>query len=198
MDRFSTSDVSDLTGFLEHERYYLAEESPEYIWEAYRNLDPDIVWRKHMARFGAMYVPEEDRIYTSVNDAPLVAEGQLVILDLLIEEFLHVPAAFQVTSFDDGNMTIIFTYLEENKSHGYQEIRLLPFESEDGEFTVLRHKSWFKSDSGFRDTLFYKPYHSQMVDEFHRTVASAKNYKVKVISTKKLARIGAPAFDNSP
>lgn len=190
IEQFSPSDVSELSDFREDDRYYLITENPSNVWAPYSSLDPLLIWQGRMARFGASYDPENHQTYTSVDDVPPVVEGQIVMLDLVVEDFLHMPVAFQVTSIDAESHSIVFTYLEENKSHGRQKIQLFLFESEGTVFTVLRHQTWYRSDSGFRDAFFYSHYHSQMIDEFHKSVASESHYKVKVISVKKLNKMG--------
>jgi hypothetical protein len=198
METFAPCDLSDLSDFMNHDRYYLMEEHPADVWEKYSNLDPNEIWQGYMTRFGAMYVPEENCIYTPGDELPVLAEGQVVFLDLLVEDFLHIPVVFQIASIDRERMSITFTYAEENKSHGYQEIEIIPFDSEAGTSTVLRHSTRYRSDSEFRDIVFYREYHSRMVDEFHADVAAAGNYAVKVISVKRLERIGALLTDQAP
>ena len=188
MDVFRKSDVSDLSDFRRHERWYVIGGATESVWKRYANLRAGEQWTGPIARFGALYDPNTSEILTRESGDTTVEEGQIVFLDLLIEAFLHIPTAFQISRIDEESRTIEFTYLEQNTSHGCQELRFFPLEG--GESTLIRHRSWFKSGSPVRDALFYPSYHTQTVDEFHWSMAKRSGTDIDAMRTRQVRRKG--------
>ena len=189
LDMFRKSDVSDLSGFRSHERWYEVDGRLADVWSVYTHIRPDEQWKGPIARFGALYDPETSEFITKGSDhIPNVEEGQILFLDLLIESFLHVPTSFQISRIDENRKIIEFTYLEQNTSHGCQELSFYP--AADGKSTLIRHRSWFRSDSPVRDALFYRSYHTQTVDEFHWSVAKRSGLDIDAMSPREIKRKG--------
>jgi hypothetical protein len=185
------SDVSDLTLFQQHTRYYLASASADEVWNHYKSTDFSVGWRGPIGRFGALYDPYFDVLYTpGKRPVPGIRTGQIVFLDLLIEAFLHITAAFQISDIDDELHIIEFTYLEQNISQGRQEIRIFPVQS-DGKFiTLVRHRTWYRSGSNIRDRFFYAPYHTQTIDEYHFRIAMMNDMALTAVTEKKMKKRG--------
>jgi hypothetical protein len=97
--------------FQQHTRYYLASASADEVWNHYKSTDFSVGWRGPIGRFGALYDPYFDVLYTpGKRPVPGIRTGQIVFLDLLIEAFLHITAAFQISDIDD-ELHIIEIYL---------------------------------------------------------------------------------------
>ena len=189
MEIFRESDVSDLTDFQFHERWYLLDGNLEEVWSLYTEISPAAQWNGPIAHFGLLYDPNTSAILTPANrDFPPIEVGNILFLDLLIEEILHVTTSFQISRLDNQTKTIEFTYLEQNTSHGCQELKFYP--AEGGTRTLIRHRSHFKSESPLRDALFYRPYHNQTVDEFHWTVAKQSGMNLDVMRLREVKKKG--------
>jgi len=191
MDRFTRSDVSDLSGFRDHVRWYLVDRDADEVWRSYTTVSPATQWRGPIARFGLLYDPETRRMYTRASRSfPNIDVGQIYFLDLLIEAFLHVPTAFQVSDVNEASRSIEFTYLDQNTSHGHQEILFFEIIRGEDRFTLIRHRSWFRSGSKLRDALFYPPYHTRTVDEYHQRIAEDFDFDIRPLSDRRLRKKG--------
>ncbi|MDF1566499.1 MAG: hypothetical protein RQ801_04260 [Spirochaetaceae bacterium] len=185
------SDVSDLSLFQQHTRYYLVSGSADEVWSSYKNADLSAGWRGPIGRFGALYDPYSDVLYTpGRGPVPGIRTGQIVFLDLLIEAFLHITAAFQISDIDDDLHLIEFTYLEQNISQGRQEIRIFPVQSDEKFRTIVRHRTWYRSGSNIRDRFFYTPYHTQTIDEYHFRIAMMNNLLLTAVTERMMKKRG--------
>lgn len=174
-----------------HSRYYLVDGDVESVWSLYIGSDPAGQWQGPIANLAAVYDPESAHLHTS----PLVSgltysEGQIYFLDLTIEWFYHVTAAFMISDIDPGRRILAFNYLDNNTSKGRQEITFTGLNNGGGNQTLIRHRSWYKSDSDFRDVL-YGPYHEEALDEFHFNIIRGSGMSSRIMSRKKLEKKGA-------
>ena len=191
MDKMVPCDTSEIENFHQHILYYLVEEDIENVWAAYTGKSLDKFWNGPIARFSSMYDPKNNVIFhAGDSDIPEASTGQIFSLNLLIEDYIHIPVYFQIQRVDSEQKVIEFVYMEQNKSHGKQLISFFPETIEGENFTLIRHQSWYQSDSAVRDSLFYSDYHTQAVDEFHLSVAGSKEYSIKPVTEKYLIRRG--------
>ncbi len=185
MERMSPGDIEEMKEFHDHVRFYVADKDIRTVWAAYSEISPTRVWNGPIARFGVLYDPASKTIFTSEDaEIPVISVGQYIFLDLFFENYIHIPAAFQITIQNEEEKLMEFIYLEQNTSQGRQEIRLYPHIINGRSITLIRHKSWFRSDSSTRDTLFYGQYHTRTVDEFHNSVAESGNYHSQPVTER--------------
>jgi len=60
-----------------------------------------------------------------------------------------------------------FSYIDDNKAKGKQVIEF--FDNGSGSTRIV-HRSYFKSESSFRDRILYPPFHKKFIREFHRNM----------------------------
>ena len=178
-----------------HDRYYLANESAGKLWRDYLDSDPASQWTGPMANFAGLYDSESDQFYTCTDhDIPGFAVGQVMFLDLVVEHIKHFPTAFVITEIDENRKAFVFKYIEGNPAEGMQQVQFIPLSGENGSRTLIRHRSWFINNSGIRNRL-YPAYHEHAIDEFHSHVARAADFRIRVISEKKLTKKGLIPLD---
>ncbi|RKX78313.1 MAG: hypothetical protein DRP49_00965 [Spirochaetes bacterium] len=191
IDKMVPCDTSEIENFHQYILYYMVEEDIENVWAAYTGESLDKFWNGPIARFSTMYNPKNNVIFhAGDSDIPEASAGQKLSLNLLIEGYIRIPVYFQIQRVDSELKVIEFVYMEQNKSHGKQLISFFPETIEGENFTLIRHQSWYQSDSAVRDSLFYSDYHTQAVDEFHLSVAGSKEYSIKPVTEKYLIRRG--------
>ena len=187
--------MSNLAEYNKHVRYYTADRNLELVWNKYLNVEPRDIWKGPSAEYGIMYSPEHKQDYrTDYPERIEFAEEQIYLLDLLIGDWLHIPVAFQITSINHQQHILEFTYLEQNRSNGLQEMRFSEYLGGDGKsHTLITHLSYYTSHADFRDRVLYPDYHNDTIDEYHRSVARASGLKIEPIRKSIIRRI-APEF----
>lgn len=95
--------------------------------------------------------------------------GQVYFLELDIVRLMKIPVAFKIVELDHENLRLAFSYLKNNKSNGIQR---LTFIQKRQHFQIV-HETRFKSDSKVREALFYRPFHTILLDDFYRNFESS-------------------------
>jgi hypothetical protein len=99
---------------------------------------------------------------------PEIDTGQVYFFDIrLLKGIFNIPAAFEITNIDPINELVEFSYLDGNKSLGKQTIQF--YDNGNGETKII-HRSYFKSESAFRDRMLYPPLHTKFIKQFHRSI----------------------------
>jgi hypothetical protein len=76
-----------------------------------------------------------------------------------------LATAFEITSIDEENKTIEFSYLKGNVSMGKQRIQF--YETPKG-FTRILHTSFYRNNNVLWNYLLYPYFHTRTTHEFHR------------------------------
>ncbi len=191
LSNLSLSDMDHPEQFRKHVLFYEIDENAHTVWKNYISVDPQEVFAGPVADFGIVYSTKtRETITRDYSRELLFEEGQIYLLDLCFEYWIHLPVAFEITDIDSGNMRLVFTYLEQNKTNGFQQIDFYPYLSADGnERTLIRHLSFYSSEKDFRDKSIYPTYHTVSVDEFHRNVADLSGMDLKASNKSKFNRL---------
>jgi hypothetical protein len=139
------------------------------VWESYRNANLPRSWNKHYIRLGLLISKKSNSVtYPGNSTFPAVDTGQVYFLNLrLLKGLFNVPTAFEIINIDPKKQIMEFSYLDDNKSRGKQTIQF--FDNGDGRTRII-HRSYFKSDSWFRDALLYPYFHKKIIAGFHRNM----------------------------
>jgi len=186
MDDFSSihaswENVIDESDFNVIEKRFYLKYSLATVWKFYTNASPADSWNGECVRFGLLISKKSNSVsYNKDLMFPGIDTGQVYFLDLRIVSWMfNIPVAFEIIKLDPENQMVEFSYLDDNKSLGKQTI--LFFDNGKGG-TVIVHKSYFKSDSEIRDSLFYPYFHKRLIKEFHanmkRIIRDAKRTEV--------------------
>lgn len=168
--------TSDESAYLFQEKTFFLKEKLSDVWDCYRKANPTKSWNGHFVRFGLLISKKSNSVVYSNNSTfPEIDTGQIFFLDLRIMRGLfNLPMAFEIINIDPSQRIIEFSYIDGNKAKGKQTIQFS--DNDDGRIRIT-HKSYFKSDSPFRDNLLYPYFHKKFIRDFHR------NMKLQVKTT---------------
>ncbi|XOV93648.1 MAG: hypothetical protein ACFHWX_02840 [Bacteroidota bacterium] len=152
--------------YLKHEAIYTVNAPLAEVWTGYKNLHPALAWNSKMIRLGFMYSRLYDTyIYTSKDEYPGIAKGQIYLVNLNIAQGLKIAVAHEVDEVDDKEHIIKLCYLNTGKTEGSQWIRM----SENGKNqTHIEHKTLYKGSSYVRDRILYPYFHKKAMNQFHQ------------------------------
>jgi hypothetical protein len=159
------------------EKTFYVESKLSDVWYCYRHSSPVSMWSGRSVRFGLLISKSSDAVsYVNSHPFPEIDTGQVIFLNLrLIKGLFKIPVAFEIITIDREKQIMEFSYIDKNKSLGKQT--LLFFDNGDGTTRII-HRSFFKSESAFRDGLLYPFFHKRFVDEFHRNMSHIINNKL--------------------
>jgi hypothetical protein len=147
------------------------------VWDFYRHGNTFKIWNEKSIRFGLLISRcPKSVIYARNSFCPEVDTGQIYFLNLrFLKGLFNIPVAFQIINIDQLQRVVEFSYIENNKSRGKQSIQFF----DDGmNRTRIVHKSYFKSNSSFRDHWLYPYFHKKFIREFHRNMNKLINQEM--------------------
>lgn len=162
------------------EKTFYVENKLSDVWYCYRHSSPVSMWSGRSVRFGLLISKSSNAVsYINSYPFPEIDTGQVIFLNLrLIKGLFKVPVAFEIITIDREKQIMEFSYIDKNKSLGKQTLLFL--DNGDGTTRII-HRSFFKSESAFRDGLLYPFFHKKFVDEFHRNMSKRiKNPKAGI------------------
>jgi hypothetical protein len=159
----------DESGFCINEKTFYLNTRLFAVWNCYRHVNFVRAWNGKSVSFGLLIVKSSNSVIYAKNTVlPEADTGQVYFLDLrLLKGLLNIPVAFEITKIDEGLKIIEFSYIDGNKSEGKQTIRF--FDNGDGRTRIV-HKSYFRSNSSFRDKILYPLFHKKFIREFHENM----------------------------
>jgi hypothetical protein len=158
----------DESSYREVEKKYLIKENINKVWDTYRSTSPSISWNGKIISFGLLVSKGTDKVMYRNEKFAGVDTGQVVYVNLkLLGGIYNLAVAFEIVDIDLINREIIFSYIEGGKSRGEQLIQFI--DTKEG-YTEIIHRTFFKSDSKFRDKFLYPPFHIRAINEFHRNM----------------------------
>jgi len=151
------------------ERTFYLKYKLQDVWDFYRHINLAQVWKRHSVRFGLMISKRSNSVaYYDDIQIPEIDTGQVYFFDIrVLKGLFNIPAAFEITNIDPMNELVEFSYLDGNKSMGKQTIQ---FFDNGKEGTKIVHRSYFKSNSAFRDAMLYPPFHTKFIKQFHKSI----------------------------
>ncbi len=159
----------DESTFQFHEKTFFLKDKLPHVWDCYNQANPNKSWKGPFVRFGLLISKKSNSVVYSKNSVfPEIDTGQVYFLDLkLMRGLFNLPMAFEIIKLDPILRIIEFSYIDGNKSKGKQTIQFS--DNDDGRIRIT-HKSYFKSDSRFRDNMLYPYFHRKFIKEFHRNM----------------------------
>ena len=151
-----------------HRKTFLIRNCVERVWNAYTTIHPKDAWNGAMVSFGLQYSRKKNMINYLNDDYSGMEKGQIIILNLrFLWGGFNIAVAHEISEVNELNRTIKLCYMRGGASTGSQIITLK--ETNDG-FTEVSHKTFYKSNSNFRDTRVYPGLHTRAITEFHLNV----------------------------
>jgi len=152
-----------------NEKIFYLKYSLSKVWECYSLGNPLKTWNGPHIGLGLLITKYSKSVkYAKSSLFPEIDTGQVYFLNLrLVKGLINLPVAFEVINIDRIGHVLEISYLDDNKSHGKQTIQF--FDNGDGRTRIV-HRSYFKSESWFRDDLLYPYFHKKFIKEFHRNM----------------------------
>jgi hypothetical protein len=158
----------DVSVYREVEKKYLIKENINKVFESYRSTSPSVSWNGRMISFGLMFSKGSNKVLYSDENFSGVDTGQVVYVNLrMLGGIYNLAVAFEIVDINPDSKQIIFSYVEGGKSQGEQLLQFI--DTEDG-YTMIIHKTFFRSNSRFRDRFLYPPFHFKAINEFHKNM----------------------------
>jgi hypothetical protein len=159
----------DESAFQFHEKTFFLTDKLAHVWDCYKQANPTKSWKGPFVKFGLLISKHSNSVVYSKNlYFPEIDTGQVYFLDLkLMRGLFNLPMAFEIIKLDPLQRIIEFSYIDGNKSAGKQTIQFS--DNDDGRIRIT-HKSYFRSDSRFRDNILYPYFHRKFIKEFHRNM----------------------------
>ena len=174
----SLAPISDVSGYNINIRNYKVKNELETVWLHYINTAPKDSWNCSRINYSLLFSKNIKELFYSEELVGKLETGQVVFLNLkFLKGIYKLAVAFEITSIDNDNKIIEFSYIKGNLSEGKQQLKFI--ETKDG-FTKIEHKSFFKSNSAIRDNCLYPFFHTRVTNNFHR------NMKKKLKSSEKI------------
>lgn len=152
-------------GYYYVDKKYELNYTPEQIFSTLCEVSPQELW-EGKAAFQLSYVPEENHLYTLLDDAPMVQEDMIIALNLKVLGLTSIPVVFKIITVNRDENHLEFSYVQENKNHGIQSVRI--YATETG--SVVHHESKYFSGKNFRDKKLYPWIHHKLTDSFYENL----------------------------
>jgi hypothetical protein len=136
----------------------------EVLWENFSNSSPSEIWKGPRVQYAFSYSPGQKTFYYPGQKAPAFQIGQ-VIYNVLDFAGVKIMVGLTVNRINAAEHLIELAYLEGNTSKGAQVIQIL---KKDENHSVVKHTSYYKSESNFRDRAIYPIFHGMTTGEFYR------------------------------
>jgi hypothetical protein len=174
MDNFSMIHPSwkkeiDESDFKVIEKTFFLKYRLSSVWQFYQHANTFKMWNSKSIRFGLLITKCSNSVVYSKNPFyPEVDTGQVYFLNIkLMKGLFNIPVAFEIITIDQNQRIVEFSYIDNNKSRGKQSMQFF----DDGEGrTKIVHRSFFKSESAFRDDFLYPYFHKKFIREFHKNM----------------------------
>ena len=157
---------TNLKGYFSRENEYQVKRSLKEVWHHYLTTNPEKLWSGKRVSFGFLFSKKDEKIFYCDEKFSQIDTGVVVYINLrLMNGLKSLATAFEITSIDEENKTIEFSYLKGNVSMGKQQIQF--YETAKG-FTRILHTSFYRNNNVLRNYLLYPYFHTRTTHEFHR------------------------------
>lgn len=137
------------------------------VWKAYNTISPSDIWQGKFTSFGFAYARSSGKLFYQDETFSHLEEGQIQFLSLrYLFGIFKLNIAHELIGINAETKCLQFCYMQYGKSKGTQIITL---EDENGR-TKVRHDTYYKSDSKFRDKRIYPYFHEKTVEALHAHV----------------------------
>ncbi len=167
----SVSSNDDLSDYKLQTKKYFYKSDVKSVWDSYVGLNAKEAWTGPKVNFVMAYSRLKHKYYYLSDDVPVFHEGMIIFNYL---NFLgpRLIVTIEILRIDAVKKEIEIAYTDHNVSAGTQ---ILKFISHGDNKTEVKHLSYYKSDSGFRDVVVYPLFHSLTVGEFHKKAEAKLN-----------------------
>ncbi len=163
----SLEPTASTNGFCFHEREYVIRDSLSKVWSFYVHTNPSVAWNASRFSFAMLFSKSDNQMIYPNGQVDGIDPGQVIYLNLNVFKIKKLATAFEITTVDDNRKVIEFSYVEDNITHGKQQ---LTFTKLRKGYTKIIHRTYFKSESNLRDHFLYPYFHTRLTNTYHRNM----------------------------
>nr|WP_319573399.1 hypothetical protein [uncultured Draconibacterium sp.] len=163
----SLEPTASTNGFCFHEREYVIRDSLSKVWSFYVHTNPSVAWNASRFSFAMLFSKSDNQMIYPNGKVDGIDPGQVIYLNLNVFKIKKLATAFEITTVDDNRKVIEFSYVEDNITHGKQQ---LTFTKLRKGYTKIIHRTYFKSESNLRDHFLYPYFHTRLTNTYHRNM----------------------------
>ena len=163
----SLEPTASTNGFCFHEREYVIRDSLSKVWLFYVHTNPSVAWNASRFSFAMLFSKSDNQMIYPNGKVDGIDPGQVIYLNLNVFKIKKLATAFEITTVDDNRKVIEFSYVEDNITHGKQQ---LTFTKLRKGYTKIIHRTYFKSESNLRDHFLYPYFHTRLTNTYHRNM----------------------------
>ena len=158
----------DLSTYSKIEMTFFLNSNVQDVWNGYLSTNPSKSWNGKKISLGLVLQKFPGKIYYQNDQIMGVDTGQVYFLNLkLLLGIINIPVAFEIITIDPVEKVLEFSYIDGNKSSGVQQVKFIDI---NDECTEIKHISYYKSDSPFRDKYIYPFFHKKIITDFHQNM----------------------------
>nr|WP_321357844.1 hypothetical protein [uncultured Draconibacterium sp.] len=163
----SLEPTASTAGFRLHEREYFIKDSLPKVWSFYVHTNPSIAWNASRFSFAMLFSKTNNELVYPNGYVDGIDPGQIIYLNLNVLKIKKLATAFEITTIDNQKKVIEFSYVEDNITHGKQQ---LTFTQTRKGYTKITHRTYFRSESILRDHFLYPYFHTRLANTYHRNM----------------------------
>ena len=154
--------------FNQHVKSYELNATVEKLWKAYTQIPPRVSWCGRKLCFSFSYNQSTKKFHYPNDHYDGLKESQLIFIEVrFLFGLIKLAVTHQVNKISEKAKTIKLCYMEGGASSGSQ---ILSFERISDDKTRVTHRTYYKSNSNFRDKYLYPFLHERIINQFHQNV----------------------------
>ena len=158
----------DLTDYSIHNASYSYPINRDKVWQHYIDANPSDAWNGKMLSFGVLISKSSKSVLYPGGEYEGAKAGQVLYLNLnLILGQFQLAVAHEIIGVNHEEKYMDLSYVVGAESIGMQHIAFI--DNEDGS-TLIKHTTYYQSDSKFRDKIIYPYFHTRVVNDYHNNM----------------------------
>lgn len=159
---------TDALPYRRHFKTFLIKKDSTTVWNTYTTIAPSETWKGKMVTFGCQYDRQRRKITYLEDVFNGLTAGQILFMNLrLLGGLINIAVSHEIMEVNESEKFIKICYLEKGASIGTQLLTFIP--TAEG-FTKVEHKTFYRSNSLFRDKVLYPTLHTKAISEFHKNI----------------------------
>ena len=161
-------DGDDLLKYNVHHGFFNFDKSCDDVWEHYMNSNPSEAWNGKLLSFGVLVSKSSHSVLYPGGKYEGAKAGQVLYINLnLLFGQYQLAVSHEIIKVDHENKYMDLSYVKGAESEGMQHIEFI--DNGDGG-TTIKHTTYYKSDSKFRDKVIYPIFHTLAINDYHNNM----------------------------
>jgi hypothetical protein len=158
----------DLSNYSIHNASYSYPINRDEVWQHYIDGNPSEAWNGKLLSFGVLISKDSESVLYSGGKYEGAKGGQVLYLNLnlLLGQF-QLAVAHEIIEVNHEEKYMDLSYVVGADSVGMQHIEFI--DNQDGT-SLVKHTTYYRSDSKFRDKVIYPYFHTKVVNDYHNNM----------------------------